>query len=77
MAGAERVVAFVCADRWGREITLYEDTWYDHIMEKHRTLAGRLSVVEAAIVRAETVTHDRTSQSRECFYRNGDLPPPD
>ena len=31
MMQPEQVILFSCADRFGREIVLYEDTWYDHI----------------------------------------------
>jgi hypothetical protein len=73
----ERTVLFVCADRFGREVVLYEDTWYDHVLSKRHILAGRLAAVEAAIMHAERITHDRKDPDRRCYYRSGELPPPD
>jgi hypothetical protein len=73
----ERTVLFVCADRFGREVVLHEDTWYDHVLLERHILDGRLDAVEAAIVRAEHVTNDRNDPNRRCYYRSGELPPPD
>lgn len=74
---SERRVLFVCADRLGREIVLYEDTWYDHILVDHPRMANRVDALEQTITRPDRITRDRFIPERECYYRTGILPPPD
>lgn len=73
----ERGVVFTCEDRAGREVVLYEDTWHDHVLAKHPELAGFEWAVRAAIEHPEHIRIDRTNPSARCYYRLGDLPPPD
>ncbi len=72
----ERVILFSCADRLGREIVLYEDTWYDHILARRAVLAGHETAVLATLEAAEHIRIDRRDQNRRCSHRLGVLPPP-
>ncbi len=72
----ERVVLFSCADRLGREIVLYEDTWYDHILASRAVLAGHEIAVLRTLEGADHIRIDRRDQNRRCYYRRGVLPPP-
>lgn len=72
----ERVILLSCADRFGREIVLYEDTWYDHILARRAVLAGHETAVLATLEGAEHIRIDRRDRNRRCYYRHGDLPPP-
>src|SRR5918995_6448744 len=72
----ERVLVFTCADRFGREIVLYEDTWYDHILGDHAEMADQIDELELAIAQTERVTQDQSFASRQCYYRKGNLPWP-
>jgi hypothetical protein len=72
----ERVILRSCADRFGREIVLYEDTWYGHIVGEHAEMAGQIDELELTIAHAERVTQDQSFADRQCYYRNGHLPWP-
>ncbi len=72
----ERVLVFSCADRFGREIVLYEDTWYDHILDDHAEMADQIDKLELAIAHAERITQDQSFASRQCYSRKGNLPWP-
>lgn len=72
----ERVILLSCTDRFGREIVLYEDTWYDHILDDHAEMAGQTDELERTIAHAERVTQDQSFADRQCYYRKGNLPWP-
>jgi hypothetical protein len=72
----EREVLFSCVDRFGRQIVLYEDTWYDHILNDHAEMAGQIDVLEFAITRVERITQDLSFTDRQCYYHKGNLPWP-
>jgi len=72
----ERVLVSSYTDRFGREIVLYEDTWYDHILDDHAEMADQLDELELAIAHAERITQDQSFASRQCYYRKGHLPWP-
>ncbi|HEV2107235.1 MAG TPA: hypothetical protein VGR16_03145 [Thermomicrobiales bacterium] len=63
-------------DRWGREIVLTEEIWFDHVLPGHRELAAHLSAVERTIVDADQVNRDAGASNRENFYLMGALPDP-
>jgi hypothetical protein len=70
----DRPVFLRCADRTGREIVIYQDRWYEHIMVDHKELSGREEVVRATLEQPDTIRQDRYRSDRECYYRQGDLP---
>jgi hypothetical protein len=72
----DRGILFSCADGFGREIALYEDTWYDHILDEHAEMADQFDELEFAITHAERVTQDQSFADRQCYYRKGNLPWP-
>lgn len=69
-------IVFACADRFGREVVLREDTWYNHVLDQHPELTNRQTAAEEAIRLAEQIRVDRFDTGRRCFYRRGLLPPP-
>ena len=69
----ERVVLLSCADRFGREVVLYEDTWYDHILGDHAEMDGQIDELELAIAHAERITRDQSLVARQCYDRKGNL----
>src|SRR5829696_8859716 len=73
---SERVIVFTCTDRLGREIVLYEDTWYDHILDDHAEMDGQFDELERSIANAERITDDQSFTDRQCYYRKGNLPWP-
>lgn len=58
-----------CADRWGREVILYEDTWYDKILVDHPEVADELDVVELTLTNPDRVTFDTGHDTGENFCR--------
>lgn len=72
--GEDRPVLLRCADRFNREIVLYQDRWYDHIMSDHQELSGREAAVLATLEHPHAIRRDRFRADRECYYRRGDLP---
>ncbi|MGH7963131.1 MAG: hypothetical protein ACRERD_15085 [Candidatus Binatia bacterium] len=60
---------WVVRDRWDREIGLYEDAWYNHIVPGHRTLREHESAVAKVLTNPYRVMHDASHENRECFYR--------
>ena len=74
MTNAERLVFLRCADRFHREIVLYQDRWYDHIMADHRELSGREAAVLATLEQPDAIRRDRFRIDRERYYRQGDSP---
>jgi hypothetical protein len=63
-----RAIVWVVKDRWGRDITLYQDTWSDHIVKRHADLRHREAAVARTLERPFRVMHDAFEESRECFY---------
>lgn len=61
-----RPILIVCADRFGREIVLYEDTWFDHILERRPELTGREGAVASAIQWADHIRVDRKLPDARC-----------
>ena len=68
--GGQRSVAEVlrCADRWGREIVLYEDTWYGKIVGDHADMVDRFDAVTAVLADPERVHFDAAFPNGENFY---------
>ena len=68
--GGQRSVAEVlrCADRWGREIILHEDTWYDKIVGDHADMVDRFDAIIAVLANPERVNFDATYSTGENFY---------
>ena len=62
-------LVWLVQDRWGREIMLDEDTWYDHIVPGHRVLRGHEAAVAKALTNPYRVMHDQWYTNRENFYR--------
>ena len=60
---------WVVRDRWGRDIRLHEDVWYDHIVPGHRALGDHEAFVAKVLTNPYRVTHDALHDNRECFYR--------
>lgn len=56
-------------DRWGRDITLDDDTWYNHIVLRHSILSGHDATVAKALINPHRVMHDAWHANGECFYR--------
>ena len=65
----ERAVIWLAKDRWGRDFLLYDDTWYNHILARHRLLLGNEAAVAKVLSDPFRVMHDATNPQRECFYR--------
>ena len=72
----ERVLVLSCVVRFGREIVLYEDTWYDHVLDDHSEMADQIDALELAIAHAERDPQDQSFAGRQCYYRKGHLPWP-
>ena len=70
-------VVLRCADRWGREVVLFEDTWYDKIVVFHANMAGKVDAVEAVLANPERVNFDAKYPGGENFYARGHLEYPD
>ena len=62
-----------CADRWGREVVLYEDTWYDKILVDHPEMADGLDAIETVLTNPDRVNFDAMHNTGENFYRYGVL----
>lgn len=60
-----------CADRWGREVVLYDDTWYDKIVADHAEVANRLDAIDEVLARPDRVNFDALVSSGENFYGLG------
>jgi hypothetical protein len=73
--GGQRGVAEVlrCADRWGREVVLYEDTLYDTIVVFHGYMANKLDAIVDVLVSPERVNFDALHPNGENFYGRGYL----
>lgn len=65
----ERAVIWLVKDRWRRDFVLYEDTWYNHVLLRHRLLIGHEAAVAKVLTNPFRVMHDATNPLRECFYR--------
>jgi hypothetical protein len=65
----ERATIWLVKDRWGRDFVLYDDTWYNHILPRHRLLLGHEAAVAKVLTNPFRVMHDATDSLRECFYR--------
>ena len=65
-----------CADRWGREITVDDDVWYDKILVIHHEMDSQLDAVERALVDPDRVNHDARHSRGENYYRLGVLEHP-
>ena len=63
-------------DLWGRDVVLYDDTWYDKIVAQHPPMDGQLDAVEEAIIRPDRVNFDAQHATGENYYRYGVLPYP-
>ena len=70
------VTILVCADRWGREITLTGVNWVNHVLVRHPELAPLLASVEATLTNPAHVMYDAENENRENVYSSGVLPPP-
>jgi hypothetical protein len=66
-----------CADRWGREIVLYEDTWYDKIVVFHGYMANKLDAIIAVLASPDRVNLDALHPGGENFYGRGYLDYPE
>lgn len=62
-----------CADRWGREVVLYDDTWYDKILVDHPIMDGQLGAVEQSLSDPDRVNYDAQYGSGENYYLYGVL----
>jgi hypothetical protein len=63
-----RVPLWVVKDRWQRDIILYEDTWFDHILTGHEELRHHEAAVAKVLEKPYRVMHDVSEPNRECFY---------
>jgi hypothetical protein len=64
----DRVPLWLVKDRWHRDIVLYEDTWFGHIVAGHEEFHHREAVVAKVLTKPYRVTYDVMYESRECFY---------
>lgn len=64
----ERVPLWLVKDRWQRDIVLYEDTWFDHILTGHVELHHHEAAVAKVLEKPYRVTYDVFEENRECFY---------
>jgi hypothetical protein len=55
-----------------RSVTLYEDTWFGHILVRHPELSGKLDMVEAA-VSAPTAIYASTSIAGSFLFVRNDM----
>jgi hypothetical protein len=55
-------------DRWRRDIILYEDTWFDHILTGHGEFRHHEAAVAKVLGKPYRVTYDVLEEDRECFY---------
>ena len=66
-----------CADRWGREVVLYDDTWYDKIVVFHGYMANKLEAIASVLATPDRVNFDALNPNGENFYGRGYLDYPD
>lgn len=64
----QRVPLWIVTDRWQRDIILYEDTWFDHIIFGHPELRHFESAVAKVLEKPYRVMHDAVIADRECYY---------
>jgi len=62
-----------CADRWGREVVLYDDTWYDKIVVYPGYMASKLDAITSVLAKPERVNFDALYENGENFYGSGYL----
>lgn len=67
--GEWSALVWLVRDRWGREIVLDEDTWYNHIVPGHGDLRGHDAAVAKVLTDPYRVTYDAWHENGECFYR--------
>jgi len=65
---SDRVPLWLVKDRWQRDIVLYEDSWFDHIVPGHEDLRHHEAAVAKAVEKPYRVMHDALEERRECFY---------
>ena len=53
--GEDRPAFLRCADRFNREIVIYQDRWYDHIMANHGELSGFEEAVRLTIEQSDAI----------------------
>ena len=63
-----RLPLWLVKDRWQRDIVLYEDTWFDHILPGHEDLRHHEAAVAKVLEKPYRVMYDAIQESRECFY---------
>jgi hypothetical protein len=63
-----RVPLWLVKDRWQRDIVLYEDTWFDHILSGHADLRNHEATVAKVLEKPYRVMYDAIQENRECFY---------
>ena len=71
-----RELLFSCIDHLGREVELYQDTWYDHVLANRPELANREAAVRRALTAPDHIRIDRFNPNARVYYKKGDLPPP-
>jgi hypothetical protein len=70
----ERTPIWLVRDRWGRDIILYEDIWFGHILVGHPDLWGLESAVARVLEYPHRVMFDMIDDDRECYYQTGVYP---
>jgi hypothetical protein len=60
---------WIVRDRWNRDIGLFQEAWYNHILAGHRVLREHEVAVARVLTNPYRVTHDAVYEDRECFYR--------
>ena len=63
----DRLPIWLVKDRWQRDIVMYEDMWFDHILPGHKDLRGHVAVVAKVLEKPYRVTRGATEEDRECF----------
>jgi hypothetical protein len=65
-----------CVDRFGRNVVLRSDIWYDKILSDHPEMAQSLDAVETVLIDPDRVNSDANHPNGENFYRLGVLQHP-
>ena len=62
--------------RWGRDIVLYEDTWYDKVLASHIEMSDMIDAVVQTLTDPDRVAFDASFAGGENYYRRWVLPHP-
>lgn len=69
-------VRFRCTDPLGRQITLSDSVWFDHIVQGHPEFRHREALLRTTLTLPDTIQVDRRFPLRDVYYHSANLPSP-